>query len=144
MKFGVILATTLVAALAPAAFAQEADPLPSWNGGKARQSIVDFVSKVAKEGTPDFVPAAERIATPVIRDSHVATAIKGGVLCPVEVTLAIDRNGIAVAKLSAVTKTINVGISVPINRDVSFTIRVEISCPVHRDIPVAIYFSWCR
>jgi len=63
LKFGVILATTLVAALAPAAFAQEADPLPSWNGGKARQSIVDFVSKVAKEGSPDFVPAAERIAT---------------------------------------------------------------------------------
>ena len=29
----------------------------------AKQSIVDFVAKVTKEGSPDFVPPAERIAT---------------------------------------------------------------------------------
>jgi phosphoglycolate phosphatase-like HAD superfamily hydrolase len=39
-----------------------ADPLPSWNDGKAKRSIVEFVAKVAKEGSPDFVPVAERIA----------------------------------------------------------------------------------
>jgi hypothetical protein len=39
------------------------DPLPSWNDGAAKKSITDFVEKVTKEGSPDFVPAAERIAT---------------------------------------------------------------------------------
>jgi hypothetical protein len=46
-----------------ATFAQSADPLPSWNDGKAKQSILTFVSKVTKEGSPEFVPPAERIAT---------------------------------------------------------------------------------
>ena len=45
---------------APAATAQE--PLPSWNDGAARRAIVDFVSSVTREGGPDFVPTAERIA----------------------------------------------------------------------------------
>jgi phosphoserine phosphatase len=40
-----------------------ADPLSSWNDGKAKQSVVAFVEKVTKEGSPDFVPAPERIAT---------------------------------------------------------------------------------
>jgi hypothetical protein len=47
-----------------AAVAQAADPLPSWNEGKAKQSIIAFVEKVTKEGSPDFVPAAERIGPP--------------------------------------------------------------------------------
>jgi phosphoglycolate phosphatase-like HAD superfamily hydrolase len=38
------------------------DPLPSWNDGKSKQSIEDFVAKVTKEGSPDFVRPAERIA----------------------------------------------------------------------------------
>jgi phosphoserine phosphatase len=38
------------------------DPLPSWNKGKTKQSILDFVSKVTREGSPTFVPKAERIA----------------------------------------------------------------------------------
>src|SRR5476649_697531 len=38
-------------------------PLPSWNEGSAKKSIVEFVAKVTKEGSPDFVPVAERIAT---------------------------------------------------------------------------------
>ena len=46
-----------------ATVAQAADPLPSWNDGRTKQSIVDFVSKVTKEASPDFVPVAERIAT---------------------------------------------------------------------------------
>jgi hypothetical protein len=44
------------------AFAQS-DPLPSWNEGSARKAITDFVGRVTVEGTADFVPAAERIAT---------------------------------------------------------------------------------
>ncbi len=40
-----------------------ADPLPSWNNTSPKQSIVDFVDNVTKEGSPDFVPPAERIAT---------------------------------------------------------------------------------
>jgi hypothetical protein len=47
--------------LATAAWA--ADPLPSWNEGAAKQSIVAFVERVSKEGTSDFVPPAARIAT---------------------------------------------------------------------------------
>src|SRR5262245_29150074 len=39
------------------------DPLPSWNEGPTKQAILDFVAKVTKEGGPDFVPVAERIAT---------------------------------------------------------------------------------
>ena len=44
-------------------FAHAADPLRSWNEGKTKQSIVTFVSKVTKKGSPEFVPPAERIAT---------------------------------------------------------------------------------
>ena len=43
--------------------AQSADPLPSWNDGQAKQSILGFVAAVTREGSRDFVPAAERIAT---------------------------------------------------------------------------------
>jgi 2'-5' RNA ligase/phosphoserine phosphatase len=39
------------------------DPLPSWNEGPAKKSIIDFVAKVTKEGGTDFIPVAERIAT---------------------------------------------------------------------------------
>jgi hypothetical protein len=43
------------------AYAQS-DPLPSWNDGKAKQSIITFVGKVTKPGSPEFVPVPERIA----------------------------------------------------------------------------------
>jgi len=56
-----------IAFLAAVAFtsttiARAADPLPSWNDGPAKQSIITFVEKVTKPGSPDFVPAPERIA----------------------------------------------------------------------------------
>jgi phosphoserine phosphatase len=41
----------------------ECDPLPSWNDGPAKQAIMDFVARVTTEGGPDFMPAADRIAT---------------------------------------------------------------------------------
>jgi hypothetical protein len=52
----------------PAASAQAPAPstanaLRSWNDGAAKRAIVDFVSRVTKEGGPDFVPVPERIAT---------------------------------------------------------------------------------
>jgi len=57
------LACLLLGALAgPAAQAQAKDSLPSWNDGPAKQSIVAFVEKVTKPGSPDFVPVPERIA----------------------------------------------------------------------------------
>jgi phosphoglycolate phosphatase-like HAD superfamily hydrolase len=56
-----VLAALLAGALALPAFA--ADPLPSWNEGAAKQSIVAFVEKTTKAGSPDLVPVAERIAT---------------------------------------------------------------------------------
>jgi phosphoglycolate phosphatase-like HAD superfamily hydrolase len=59
-----LLAAALVCVVAfTTTIARAADPLPSWNDGKAKQSIVDFVAKVTKGGSPDFVPPAERIAT---------------------------------------------------------------------------------
>jgi phosphoserine phosphatase len=41
----------------------QVDLLPSWNDGETKQSIIEFVEKVTKEGTSDFVPPGERIAT---------------------------------------------------------------------------------
>ena len=60
-----ITATALFCAVAIAATAaaQAADPLPSWNEGKSKQSIMDFVRRVTTVGSPDFVAPAERIAT---------------------------------------------------------------------------------
>jgi haloacid dehalogenase-like hydrolase len=40
-----------------------AEPLPSWKDGPAKKSIIDFVEKVTKAGSPDFVSVPERIAT---------------------------------------------------------------------------------
>src|SRR5688500_39313 len=39
------------------------DPLPSWNEGATKASILDFVARVAMQGGPDFVPVDQRIAT---------------------------------------------------------------------------------
>lgn len=46
----------------PEAFAQT-DPLPSWNEGAPKKAIIDFVARVTRSGSPDFVPEPERIAT---------------------------------------------------------------------------------
>jgi phosphoglycolate phosphatase-like HAD superfamily hydrolase len=50
-----------VIALGPIS-SRAAEPLPSWNDGEARQSILRFVESVTREGAPTFVPPAERIA----------------------------------------------------------------------------------
>src|SRR5512136_721079 len=55
------LSGTLFSTSAPAQTA--ADPLPSWNDGAAKQAIVNFVTAVTRDGSPDFVPLPQRIAT---------------------------------------------------------------------------------
>src|SRR5881398_699761 len=55
-----VLLAIVIAGLTTA-YAQ--DSLPSWNDGQAKKSITEFVDKVTKEGSPDFVPPEERIAT---------------------------------------------------------------------------------
>src|SRR5450432_582339 len=39
------------------------DPLPSWNDTQTKKAIMAFVDRVTKQGSPEFVPPAERIAT---------------------------------------------------------------------------------
>lgn len=56
-------AVLLVAVAFCASMARATDPLPSWNEGQAKRSIVTFVEKVTTEGSPAFVPIPERIAT---------------------------------------------------------------------------------
>jgi hypothetical protein len=56
------LAFILLLALSTLTYAQS-DPLPSWNDGANKRAIVDFVVRVTKEGSPDFVAAPQRIAT---------------------------------------------------------------------------------
>jgi phosphoglycolate phosphatase-like HAD superfamily hydrolase len=60
-----IAALALLAVTTPfaASSATTSDPLPSWNEGPTKQSIVTFVNKVTAWGTPEFVPIPERIAT---------------------------------------------------------------------------------
>ena len=39
------------------------DPLPSWNDTAPKRAIMAFVERVTHQGSPDFVPGPERIAT---------------------------------------------------------------------------------
>lgn len=59
-----LVATALMLTLVFATpIALAVDLLPSWNDGKAKQSIIAFVQRVTTPGGKDFVPVAERIAT---------------------------------------------------------------------------------
>jgi len=42
---------------------QPPDPLASWNNTGPKKAIIAFVERVTTPGSPDFVPAAERVAT---------------------------------------------------------------------------------
>jgi phosphoglycolate phosphatase-like HAD superfamily hydrolase len=60
-----LLATSIAvwsALLAALPATAQTDPLPSWNEGAAKQTIVKFVEDATREGGTGFVPAAERIA----------------------------------------------------------------------------------
>lgn len=39
------------------------DPLPSWNEGPTKKSIIEYVSAATKENSADFIPIPDRIAT---------------------------------------------------------------------------------
>jgi phosphoserine phosphatase len=60
--------------------------LPSWNDGAAKQAIVTFVTTVTREGSPDFVVPAERIAV-FDNDGTLWTEQPG----PVQLAFALDR-----------------------------------------------------
>jgi phosphoserine phosphatase len=66
--------------------AHAADPLPSWNDGPAKQSIIAFVEKVTMTGSPDFVPVPERIA---VYDNDGTLWCEQPV--PVQLFFAVDR-----------------------------------------------------
>src|SRR6266700_3477016 len=53
----------LAISLASLTTTQAQDPLPSWNDGAAKKSIVDFVKATTETGGANFVAAEERIAT---------------------------------------------------------------------------------
>jgi phosphoglycolate phosphatase-like HAD superfamily hydrolase len=57
-----VLAGALALALGLGAPARADEPLPSWNAGPVRSAILDFVERTTREGSPAFVPPAERIA----------------------------------------------------------------------------------
>jgi len=38
------------------------DPMPSWNDTPSKRAITAFVQRVARAGSPEFVPEPERIA----------------------------------------------------------------------------------
>jgi len=72
--------------LASADAALAADPLSSWNDGPTKQSILSFVEKVTKEGSPSLIPVPERIAT---FDNDGTLWCEQPV--PVQVYFALDR-----------------------------------------------------
>jgi phosphoglycolate phosphatase-like HAD superfamily hydrolase len=59
-----VLALLFAISVIDAAAAQSPpDPLPSWNEGVVKNSIVDFVAAVTTQGGADYVPPEQRIAT---------------------------------------------------------------------------------
>lgn len=54
--------TCAYAMFASTGIAQD-DALPSWNEGSTKEAILDFVARVTTEGSEDFVPSDQRIAT---------------------------------------------------------------------------------
>jgi phosphoserine phosphatase len=58
-----LLFVLLAAGVTAPQHANADDPLSSWNDGPAKQAIVAFVKETTTQGSPKFVPPAERIAT---------------------------------------------------------------------------------
>ena len=70
MSAAYIIRRTFIALLLAACIASpcsralaQTDPLPSWNDGAVKKSIIDFVVRVTTQGGADFVAVPERIAT---------------------------------------------------------------------------------
>jgi phosphoglycolate phosphatase-like HAD superfamily hydrolase len=65
MKHRIKLSLLLLTAFTSVVFSfriLQQDPLPSWNDGASKKSIIDFVTKTTKQGSPDFIPVSDRIA----------------------------------------------------------------------------------
>jgi phosphoglycolate phosphatase-like HAD superfamily hydrolase len=88
-----VCALLAIAALACGCSRREAgaaappDPLPSWRQGPARKAILAFLGRATTEGSRDFLPVAERIATfdndgtlwpeqPIIQGAFVAARVR--------------------------------------------------------------------
>lgn len=56
------LVLVLLAAVPIERASARSDSLPSWNDSATKTAIVEFVARVTKDGGPDYVPPAERIA----------------------------------------------------------------------------------
>jgi phosphoserine phosphatase len=56
-----VIATMLAALWVGPSLAQE--PLSSWNDTAPKAAIVGFIERVTRQGSPDFVPADQRVAT---------------------------------------------------------------------------------
>ena len=56
-----VVAVTLT--VLSSSLARADDPLASWNEGPAKQAILEFVKATTSQGSPQFVPPEERIAT---------------------------------------------------------------------------------
>ncbi|MCP5458330.1 MAG: haloacid dehalogenase-like hydrolase [Gammaproteobacteria bacterium] len=63
IRFLFLLWLCVVTGVAVAQSAAKSDPLPSWNDGKAKSAIIEFVQRVTDKDSPDFVPVPERVAT---------------------------------------------------------------------------------
>jgi hypothetical protein len=59
----IIIVLTAIILPCTAVISGAQDPLPSWNDGPAKKAITAFVYDVTREGSPNYVRPAERIAT---------------------------------------------------------------------------------
>ena len=82
----VVRAIALAMAMTISMVTAAADPLPTWNDGPAKRSIISFVERVTAKKSPDFVPVAERIA---VFDND--GTLWGEKPVPVQLFFAFDR-----------------------------------------------------
>jgi hypothetical protein len=61
-RFAAFACALVTALTVTSTIGRAADPLPSWNDGKAKQAIIDFVQEVAAGGSDTFVPVSDRVA----------------------------------------------------------------------------------
>jgi phosphoglycolate phosphatase-like HAD superfamily hydrolase len=71
----------------------QADPLPSWNDGAAKQAIVTFVQHTTTQGSPAFVDPVARIAT---FDQDGTTWVEQPL--PTEAMFSLHQVGVMAAK----------------------------------------------
>jgi phosphoglycolate phosphatase-like HAD superfamily hydrolase len=57
------LSVAITVAVLSTGVARAQDPLASWNDGPTKQAIIEFVKATTTQGSPQFVPPEERIAT---------------------------------------------------------------------------------